>query len=83
MLFAVAPATGIAAASTWSIEAGFRAIVAVDIAASAASTPSPKYGFPIEPNTSSPIAWSVTPGPTASTAPDASEPGIKGNRCSI
>ena len=80
---AVTPATGIAAACTCWKEAGFRATVAVDIVAYSANVPSPWRRLPTEPNTSSPIDRSRTPSPIASTVPDASPPGISGNRCSI
>jgi hypothetical protein len=80
---AVTPATGIAAASPCPTDAGFRAIVPLDIVANSASVPSPTYVFPTEPNTSSPLDQTPTPSPNASTVPDASIPGMSGNRCSM
>src|SRR6266542_1494420 len=83
MTRAVTPATGIAAAPACSSDAGLRAIVPSDIVTNSASVPSPRYPLPTEPNTSSPTDQAFTPAPTASTVPEPSMPGTRGNRCSI
>src|SRR3569833_3491793 len=72
---AVSAARGMAAACTWSIEAGLRTKCRGGAVTYSAYAPAGcgKRGMP---KTSSPGSYSVTPGPTAATTPDTSKPRV-------